>query len=347
MRRVCVIAVAAGLLAAPAAPARAAGPGGSAVPVAGPTPSGAVVVVRDDGRPGRGGICIGVVFGAGPGGAGETNSCADVPHVDAYEPFALVTTQGDDSRRVLAAGGAVRAGVAEVELEFPGGLRRRVATTPGTAYRGRFAGRLAFFATDAPGDRGPYTVRMFDTTGRLVGETDEAGEEERPPLRGPVRLATGRTGAARWTLSATVEDDLQPTPIDPGRRVPRLCLRVRQAAPGGASSRSGTCWYERSGVVQPDYVSACDPGALYLLGFVRPTAARVQARLGSGRLLTARQVRIPAALGFDATAFFAPVPRREAVRSLLARARTGRVVWHTGAGLPPAVSACGFFGGLG
>jgi hypothetical protein len=121
---------------------------------------------------------------------------------------------------------------------------------------------------------------------------------------------------------------------------------MSQVGPHGDRAAGGTCLREHGGLVQPDYFSTCGPGALYLLGFTGARAARVQARLGSGRLLTLRVLRIPRTLGVAATAFFAPVPDREAVRSLLARDRTGRVVWHRDAGLPPAVTACGFFGGF-
>src|SRR5262249_61730191 len=50
------------------------------------------------------------------------------------------------------------------------------------------------------------------------------------PVKGPGRLARGRSTGARWSLYATVRNPLAPVRGDVGRRVPQVCTATRRSS---------------------------------------------------------------------------------------------------------------------
>ena len=94
-------------------------------------------------------------------------------------------------------GGVVPAAAARVELVRPDGMILRPTPQPGLRYRGRLAGRAAFFAVtvpqrsleDGPGGPENVEVRVFDAAGTHAG-VHAASDTGRPI--GPERTAVRR-----------------------------------------------------------------------------------------------------------------------------------------------------------
>src|SRR5215207_9165299 len=173
------------------------------VTVLGPDAQGARLEVQTS----RGRVCVRLA-----GGGGET-SCREFDRVDLEGPLemdvALPSEEGPTS-----VGGTVRASVARVEFVLADGQRVAADTVAAPQLGGRAARELRFFLLTVPENADPVTLRLLDASGGVLLESDDlhgpisAGGPR--PLRGPVRVASGRSSGAQWSLYASIRNVLEP-----------------------------------------------------------------------------------------------------------------------------------------
>ena len=226
-----------------------------------------------------------------------------------------VAGAGDEPRRRILVGGAVAAGVAAVELQFPSG-RTRVATVAG-------AGAIRFFLTEISlpprGGDDTQLVRLLDAHGRVIGVS--VGDESMPAIRS-ARLAPG--------LRAVVRPRLVPTPLQPERYENEASASTRAVA----ESRPTRRCCELNG-------QTCGRSDTMIAGFVPDGTRALVVLLGSGRRLRLRARAVPGSLGIPATYVAGRLPLAEAVRGVQAVGAGGRVLARDDrVAAPPGVERC-------
>jgi hypothetical protein len=201
-------------------PAAAAQPPGldlprGAVPVAGPTSSGARLYVWDQ----HGDLCGSATR---PRARFRGSSCRAGAPRGLRQP--LIETDGG-GRGPAYVWGFVDPEVAAVELVTARGRHLAAQTTAGARYRGKYAGELRFFLiqTRLPRDDGLFYVRLLDANGGLLAAVN-ASFPGRSGHIGQTRVARGQTAGARWTLRAFTTRELVPLPGDEERIVTRHCV---------------------------------------------------------------------------------------------------------------------------
>jgi hypothetical protein len=196
-------------------------------------PGRVVVVEAADGAPelaardGVEGMCVTLGDDARP-----AEACGDPTRRD--DRAAVTTYDG------TALGGVVPATAARVELVFPDGTIRRPALQPGSRYRGRLVGRVAFFVVavpqrsfaDGPGGSEDVEIRVFDAAGTLVGVHADPSATGR--AIGPERTAVRRRlGRARFSV------DVRPVSQRGGLRLHRIAVPPRAALRSITIRRAG------------------------------------------------------------------------------------------------------------
>jgi hypothetical protein len=314
----------------PAAGGRAAGEG---PPVAlGPTGSGAVLRAFDSGRRE---LCIRVEV---PLEAGE--DCDRVPSSPDVAVVGAVARRG-----ATAAGGAVSPSVADVEIEYMDGARKRGPALDG-AYRGRHAGSVRFFLVERADGARPWLARLIGADGELLAAL-MLGDP--PAVRGPRRLAGGRfpTGRARWELRALVRRVVAPVPgtLDRVEDEPCLVVRYRGASELRCVAAEPGLWRAvDSNELRLDRGGDFDaPGRYLVWGFASARAVQLRVVLGDGRRARVPVRRMPDELASTARWFAWVTPRRAAVRRVVALDARRRVLARSETPLaPPTVR--GIFG---
>jgi hypothetical protein len=319
------------LLAAPAGAQQSA-----AAVVAGPLPDGSTLAAFD--RGGR--LCL---RASGPS-IGTAPDCLEaLPDTARHARFDSVSRTGSGGGQVWFA--AVTPDVATAEMRFGNGETVSAPAGAGPAYRGRFAGRVRFvlFATRT-GDE-PYLIRLLGADGRVVSAIGNllAGG---PQIAPPTTFASGRTGGARWSAQAFVEQQLRGTPLEPDRLERATCVgfapSARNPLSGATIMRAQTCADEGPlhGAVVPGVDTACRPDGTAIVGFVAPRVARLVAVLGDGRRVPIAERALPA--GGPARRGFAFVAGRDtAVRRIEAFDAGGRRVASIVLRLAPGSLDCG------
>jgi hypothetical protein len=345
---VCGVAL---LAPAPAAQALSHGGGDTsdapAVLVAGPSGDAEAMrlLLRERGRE----MCLELGDGGDPSFSSGGGACTLLPARDLFEP--LLLDVAEEAQRAedaelegfapRHAGGAVRANVHTVEYELSGRRRVAIPTVAAPAsLAGRRAGRLRFFLGELPREGAVYAVRLLGEDGTLLAVIDgRTGDEGRPPIRGPVRLATGTRGG-RWSISATIERRLRPLPGDVGHSERTLCLRASRAEPDGSGGYSVRC-FERPSEEVSHAVSGSCSGRRHVVYGVAPTGRVPRAVvLGDGRRVAVRRLALPPSFAVArATAWVAVARRDAAVRSLLLPGGDHVDVSEP----PPALRPCGLF----
>ena len=305
-------------------------------PDAGDEP-GTRLLVREQGRS----FCVDVATNTSGSGY-DPGACGAVPQLDLREPFVLDVDRGGGDQPggeppgppQRTVGGAVRAGVAAVEYDVARGGRVRIPTVAApAALAGRPAGELRWFLGTLPAAGDVYARRLIAADGSLLAEEDSPfGIDDRPPARGPVRLASGR----RWSLQASIERTLEPRLRDRGHRDRSLCIRLRTfAGIIGGSGLSGSCLPLPLAQPYVDFETSCGARAPQIVYGAAPRGrVPVTARLTDGRRRPVRAVPLPASLAAaGVVGFVVTVPRGPGVRSVTLPA--GERPRHVPIGLPP------------
>jgi len=302
---------------------------------------GARLEVRDGPR---GELCTTLI--AAPERADRSGTCNVVP--SRPENARWDTVPNGAGREWI--GGVVTARVAAVEPAYRPDVRFRAPTVPGDAYRGRARGRVRFFLLevtgaprpDPPADPEPELIRFYDAAGQLVGADSE---EDYPlfeqPLRGPVTLLRTPGVAVR----AEVSRGLRPTPLALDRLEQRVCLVLERRPQGGVTSSylcQGPEPYRPP--LRADATTGCGAAGHGVAALVGNEVAAVVLVLGSGRRLPARIAGLPAELGVPGRYVAVAVPRREAVRRIVAFDASGRLLTREDLGAEPG-RPCPFGGG--
>ena len=237
------------------------------------------------------------------------------------------------SRGESVAGGAVDPAVAAIVATASDGSRRRVATDPGAAYTGRYAGLVRFFSVAAPRGAHLVSLSLLDARGRRLFEWPLAFDfKPDGPQR---RILTGRSPGGRFDL---VEARFSFLPIADesvsclslvrhGERV-RDLLEDCMTGPGEHGHLSTR---EASGKVR------CDLRAAVIVGGAPRAASAVRMRLSDGSTRAGRLFASP--LG---RAFLVVPPSRRGLRRIEIADRSGRVLRTFGTRLPPAARQCGY-----
>ncbi|WP_205698404.1 hypothetical protein [Conexibacter sp. SYSU D00693] len=262
--------------------------------------SGDAALRAADRAPARGGgICVGLTVEGG-----QASACGN-------------PLQRDDDAVVLATSSQVFAGVVPaaaeaVQVVLPDGRRLRTAVQRSDAYRGKLAGRVAFFAVRRPAAAGdddvslpgdPFgEVRVLGAGDALVGVQPGSGV-----ALGPVRQVGAQrvAGGAEVRLRVRRESVLRPVATDLDRHVERACLLVDVRA--GAGTSSGSTCVSSDGREASDTTSlACTARASVqvLVGALDPGVSAASALLADGRRRAARTVALAA--GRRAYAYVAP-----------------------------------------
>ena len=275
---------------------------------------------------------------AGQNGS-DSEVCSDISGPDLFGPLVIDLTLERDGRPT-SVGGAVRAGVARVEYVTADGRTFATDTVAAPQVGGRAGSELRFFLMTLPAGADPVTRRLLDAAGQLVGESDDVGSvgtgAAPRPLRGPVRLARGRSNGADWSLYATLRNVLEPVRGDVGRRQPRLCLATSREPSGVGSCEEGP---ERT--FSYDVSSGCTGRLASLLLGVAGPGVRIEVRLGDGRWRPARMLMPPAGYApAGERAWVFAIPADAAVRSIRGRAADGHVLLTTPFGLAPPRLGC-------
>jgi hypothetical protein len=256
------------------------------------------------------------------------------------------------SRGPARAWGFVSAEVATVEIVFARGRRLATATTAGSRYRGRHAGKLRFFLVEARlrhGD-GPLYARLLDAKGALLAAVDAARYYAR--REHPVDVARGRVGEAVWTLRAFTTRALSPLPGDEERVTTSRCVglslpnRFASRFPQNHSYACDDPDFPRRDAF--DVARTCGPIGIRIVGLV-PPGSRLQAVLGNGRHLPVRLHALPHRFG-ALRAFALALAPEVALRALVSIGDGRRHVVSGGIG--PGVADCpnassGYFSGSG
>jgi hypothetical protein len=304
--------------------------------VAGPLPNGLVLTAFDRGAR----LCLQLRAPDTPEPADCLDALPDAPrHVRLHS---VSETPGADWYA------AVTPDVAAVELRFADGERVAAPTSPGVAYRGRFAGRVRFVVLASRSDEQPYLTRLLGADGHVVAAVGNPFAPA-PILERPVTFASGRADGARWRAQAFVDAELRATPLEPDRLERVACVGIgpfRRGPVGPSGLRGEACADEGplSGTAVVGFDSSCRPAGAPITGFVAPRVARLTAVLGDGRRRSIAVHTLPAAFGAGGPAprAFAFVADRDAaVRRLEALDATGRRVATFAIGLAPARLSCG------
>jgi len=277
-------------------------------------PGRVVVVEAVEGAPelaardGEEGVCVTLRDDARP-----SEACGDPTRRD--DRAAVTTYDG------TALGGVVPATAARVELVFSDGTILRPALQPGSGYRGRLAGRVAFFVVaapqrsfaDGPGGSEDVEIRVFDAAGTLVGVHADPSATGRAIGPGPglVVWSTVLSGNGRSVRCAAVT---------PGRR------------PAGQDLVCGP-----PDDPSPSVEVSCRPRWATVTALLAGTRARLELRTGGRRLVRSASVAVGDGLRLHRIA----VPPRAALRSITIRPAGRRPVVHR-LTLPPAREQCGY-----
>lgn len=229
--------------------------------------------------------------------------------------------------------GFVAREVKHVEIVFRDGERRTAATTPGKAYRGRYAGQGRFFLLASRGRRTPADRagrHLLDAAYiRLLGSHDRVlavqGQATDPRIGPAVRIAGSGTSA----IKATVRRGPAPVAGDEERFADELCVGTPSDAEACVSPDA------RSAVVQPTI--DCDRGTS-LVGWLAP-GDTLTVFLGNGARRLLRGRRLPSRFAHR-RAFATRLGTGVAVRAVERRNARGRVVRRATLGLPPATVPC-------
>ncbi len=271
----------------------------------------------------RGTACVGLRTR----GEGGTVECGEVP---------LGRLDAQLATRGTFVAGAVPAGTASVEVEYADGGRVRANTTTGSAYRGRYAGKLVFFIVDAaaahPGpDEQPMLVRRFDAAGALIGAAGDGYDAGH--VGAPVTLL--RKGPTHVTAVAT--RGFAPSILQLDRVESRVCLAVEH----GRGSGETACQITGPGPIalqlQPQ--PQCGRRGTIIHGFAGPDTSTVRLTLGSGRSIRVATTDI-SVLGTAARGVAVEVPPGEAVRHAQAFDRNGRRLGEQSIAAPPSARRC-------
>jgi hypothetical protein len=289
-------------------------------PVAGPLASGATLLAFDRGAD----LCLVL------DGAGEGTGCAP-PARSLRHPNLDSSPTGDG----LAFYGTVTPDVAAVELQFADGRRVAAPTTPGPAYRGRYAGRVRFFLAEAPVDQQPFLIRLVDAGGQTLAAADQPFAPA-PVVARPVTVERGRSGGRPWRAQTVVELRLRATPLEPDRLERVACVGV--VVPELPLDLTGESCVDEGplpGVVAFNAARGCTTGGI-LSGIADARVRAVTAVLGDGRR---RAVGLHPVPGTDRRAFVHVAGLDTAVRRLDLRNAAGQIVARI-AGQAPARLTC-------
>jgi hypothetical protein len=308
-----------------------------AVPVAGPTGSGARLFVWDQ----HGDLCGSVV----PRRPARyvSSACGSAPRT-LREP--LISEDGAGH-----VWGFVMPEVASVEIVTTRGHRFAAPAGDGPRYRGKYAGKQRFFLAERPERRGEdlLYVRLLDASGALLAAVDAYYPDE-PAGRG-ARVARGRLGRTTWSLRVSRTRKLSPLPGDEERVVTTRCVALYLA---GHSHRdfpqtnTDTC--DEPDFPRPVDIAlsrTCGPVGIQIAGLADP-GVRLQAVLGDGARRRVALHALPPRFG-GRRAFALLLAPRIALRKLVAiEGGRGHVEVD---GIGPGVMDCpatstGYFVGL-
>lgn len=260
---------------------------------------------------------------------GSTGDCTErVPPTEA-----LVSADG------RAAGGAVPAEVARVEVEWRDGTRTAIDPAAHPAFDG-----VRWFAAEHPRSSA-WLVRQLAADGALLAVTQEGPG---PVVGGPFPLAAGRDpgNGRRWSVRAWLERTLARGPGLPDRTEVVACVERRTSG-----STATSCVPDAPPLVEPIAGDVFPTGSnvlgeagrhrLVLAALVAPAVGAVEVVLGDGRRVRAR-VREIGGGGMTARVATYVVPYRSAVRRLVVRDRRGSVLSRQ-----DVMQAPGFLGGDG
>ena len=328
-------------------------PGGYRIPkdaplVAGPTPSGATLLAFDRFRR----VCTAFVE---PGEVPQSgDSACDLPQVYLHRLREVRLDSFYNPRaEVMDRWGLVEPEVAEVELVLSGGHRVRAATSEGSSYAGRYAGKVRFVLIEASGPLARRKVRYFKlyaADGSLLGvaESHEDAEDPFPQKLDSAVLARGSVRGAGWSLSARRQRILAPLPRNEERLLEETCARV--LAPrrviGGSRLRVGTCIHPDDTRARYTFALDQDCSRIGITGvaLVAPEVRALIAVLGNGRVRRLRLWRLPTGYG-DWRAAALVLERSTALRRLVAVTGGGhhRLLYGS---IGPGAVRCGRGGGF-
>lgn len=306
----------------------------NAAVVAGPTPSGAQLVVFDRKRR----LC------------GDVRRARDdYPMGDCTRPTGrlrspFLQTEFDGRGRRAWHWGFVAPEVAAVEVVMRGGLRVTVPAEAGSAYTGRYAGRVRFFVAEGRGERGQEAryVKLLAADGSVLAVVEHFfGDSVR--VGRSVELARGGSAPGRWSLRAFRRRALAPLPGNEERFAEQDCVELRpeRGRPLGEVCAHRDFPRQLSAFSEDQ---ACRPVGSVALGLVGPDVRAVRATLGDGRIRGLRLRRLPARYG-PRRVFALVLGPQVAVRRIVAVDREGRRE-TVRAGVPPGVARCGDSGSL-
>jgi hypothetical protein len=247
-----------------------------AVPVAGPTSSGARLFVWDQ----HGDLCGRVVHS--PRARFASTACGSAPRT-LREPLISIEAQGSKAEYVW---GFVAPEVASVEIVTTRGHRFAAPASKGARYHGKYAGKLRFFVAQTPERRGEelFYVRLLDASGALLAAVDP-GYPEGPSRAGGAQVARGRLADTAWSLRVSRTRTLSPLPGDEERVVAPSCVALFlsvHAHRDFPQTDTSTC-------DQPDFPRpvdialsrTCGPVGIQIAGLA-DAGVRLQAVLGDG-----------------------------------------------------------------
>jgi hypothetical protein len=230
-----------------------------------------------------------------------------------------------------AIGGAVDPAIVTVEARATDGSRWRVATDPGAAYSGRYAGLVRFFSLASPAGKTIESFALLDAAGRRIDEQPLSFDIK--PIGRPRVLLRGHAAGGRFDLA-------QASFAFSNSARPLRCLAVVRHGktprdPFGciAGVRRGQRLDTRSltGEVR------CDLRGAFLVGGASRRAASVRARLADGSTSAGRV--FDSALG---RAFLVLPPAARGLRRVEVLDRAGHVLRSYTARVPPARRQCGY-----
>jgi hypothetical protein len=259
------------------APARPPGLGvpRDAVPVAGPTSSGARLFVWDE----HGDLCGSVVRRRAPF---ASTSCGPAPKT-LRDPWISVESRGSKSEYVW---GVVAPEVASVEIVTTRGHRFPAPASEGARYHGKYAGKLRFFVAQTPERRSEelFYVRLLDASGALLAAVDPSYPEGPSPTRG-ARVARGRLADTAWSLRVSRTRELSPLPGDEERVVTPSCVALFLSGhPHRDFPQTDTNTCDEPDFPRPVDIAlsrTCGPVGIQIAGLA-DAGVRLQAVLGDG-----------------------------------------------------------------
>jgi hypothetical protein len=231
----------------------------------------------------------------------------------------------------LAIGGAVDPAVAAVEARTIDGRRVRVATDPGAAYTGRYAGQLRFFSLTAPQGKTLGTFALLDAAGKRIIDFPLRFEIDR--IGRPRVLLTGRAAGGRYDVS---QASFRQTDSDR----PLRCLAITRHGKTLSNPFDCVALTPRGRRLDTRVASGevrCDLKAAFLVGGASRRAASVRARLGDGSTVAGRL--FGSALG---RAFMVSPPADRGLRRVKVLDRAGKALASDVARVPPARRQCGY-----